>query len=320
MAITLAQAKVGMADKVDQMIIDEFRRGSMLLDSLIFDNAVSPGTGGSTLGYTYIRLKTPSMAQFRALNTDYTPQEAVREPATAMLKIFGGNFNLDRVIIDTAGAVNELQFQMQEQIRGAINLFHNTVINGDSALRPLEFDGLDVMLTGSNTEYNTTTAIDLSDDAAMSANYDAFLDGMNEFVSELEDRPTMFLANSKLITKIKNVARRAGYYERIEDAFGRSVDAWDGIPLVDMRYFWNGTTTVPCVPIDTDGETSLFAVNIAIDGFHGVSPVGNNIIKTALPDLTAPGVMKLGDVEAVMAVVLKNTRKAGVFRKIQVEA
>ena len=42
MAITLAEAKVGMADKVDQMIVDEFRRSSLLLDRLGFDNAISP--------------------------------------------------------------------------------------------------------------------------------------------------------------------------------------------------------------------------------------------------------------------------------------
>ena len=62
MAITLAQAKVGMADKVDQQVIDSFRRSSYLLDNLVFDNAVSPGTGGSTLSYGYIQLKTPSTA------------------------------------------------------------------------------------------------------------------------------------------------------------------------------------------------------------------------------------------------------------------
>lgn len=42
MAITLEQAKVGMADKVDQQVIDEFRRGSLLLDRMIFDDTVSP--------------------------------------------------------------------------------------------------------------------------------------------------------------------------------------------------------------------------------------------------------------------------------------
>ena len=70
MAITLAQAKVGMADKVDQAVIDEFRRESFILDRLTFDNAVSPGTGGSTLVYGYLKLKTPSLAAGRlTLNT-----------------------------------------------------------------------------------------------------------------------------------------------------------------------------------------------------------------------------------------------------------
>ena len=45
MAITLAEAKVGMADKVDQNVIDTFRCSSLLLDNLVFDNAISPGTG-----------------------------------------------------------------------------------------------------------------------------------------------------------------------------------------------------------------------------------------------------------------------------------
>lgn len=35
MPITLAEAKVGMADKVAQQVIDSFRRSSLLLDSLI---------------------------------------------------------------------------------------------------------------------------------------------------------------------------------------------------------------------------------------------------------------------------------------------
>ena len=57
MSITLAEAKVGMADKVDQQIVDMFRRSSLLLDQLTFDNVISPGTGGSTLTYGYIQLR-----------------------------------------------------------------------------------------------------------------------------------------------------------------------------------------------------------------------------------------------------------------------
>lgn len=314
--ITLEQAKVGMADKVDQAVIDEFRRGSLLLDTLIFDNAVSPGTAGSTLTYGYMKLKTPATAAFRKLNEEYTGNEATREKATADLKIFGGEFALDRVIINTSGAVDELDFQMKEKIAGAINLFHYTVINGNSTTNEDEFDGLDKMVTGSKTEYTST--IDLSTSALMDDNYNAFLDELTEFVSKMKGKPTMFLMNSTMKTKFKNIARRAGYYSRTEDAFGRSIDNWDGIPFVDLEEYFDGENTVPCVPIKEDGTTAIYAVQIAKDGFHGVSPTGDNIITTALPDLKAPGVIKKGDVEMVAAVVLKNTLKAGVFRGIKV--
>lgn len=73
MAITLAEAKVGMADKVDQQVVDEFRRSSLLLDRLVFDNAISPGTGGSTLTYGYIQLKPP-LLRLSVLSTANTPQ------------------------------------------------------------------------------------------------------------------------------------------------------------------------------------------------------------------------------------------------------
>ena len=43
MPITLQEAKVGMADKVDQQVIDKFRRSSLLLDTLTFDKALSDG-------------------------------------------------------------------------------------------------------------------------------------------------------------------------------------------------------------------------------------------------------------------------------------
>jgi hypothetical protein len=317
--ITLAQANVGMADKVDQMVIDEFRRGSLLLDMLQFDNAVSPGTGGSTLAYGYVRLKTPATAAFRPINTEYTPQEAIREQHTAYCKIFGGSFQLDRVIINTSGAVDELAFQMKEKVNGAINLFHNTVINGDMAVNVDEFDGLDTILTGSSTEYNTGSTLDLSTSAMMTANYNEALDMIEEFVSGMQGRPHAFLMNSTLKTKIKGIARRAGYYTRLEDAFGRSVDAWDNIPLIDLENFYNPATntTTPTVPI-VGGKTSMFAVQIAQDAFHGISPIGNAIISTALPDLNAPGVVKMGDVEMVAGVVLKNSLKSGVFRNIAV--
>lgn len=326
MPITLAQAKVGMADKVDQAVIDEFRRASFLLDLLTFDNAVSPGTGGSTLTYGYTRLKTPSTAGFRALNTEYTANEADRENLHVDLKIFGGTFQIDRVIQDTSGQINEMNFQLQQKIVGAANLFHNTVINGDSAVDSNAFDGLDKALTGSSTELNKDAVIDLSNESGLDTNKFAFLDQLDNFLAELDGRPTLLMGNSKLITKIKSIARRAGYATKTEDSFGRAVTGYDNIPLVDLGYFYNGSTTVPTSPIENrtvgtaqTGLTDLYAVSLGLDGFHGVSPTGNSVIRTFLPDFKAPGAVKTGEVEMVAAVALKATRKAGVLRNIKVQ-
>lgn len=327
MPITLEQAKVGMANKVDQQVIDEFRRSSLLLDRMIFDNAVSPGTGGSTLAYGYVRLKTPARAQFREINTEYTPQVADREDHIAKLKIFGGSFDIDRVIAETSGAVDEVQFQLQEKIKAASNLFHYTVINGDSAVDSKAFDGLDKALVGSSTELNTDSYIDLSDTNALDTNYKAFMDMLDDFLSELDGKPTFLLGNSKLMTKIRAVARRAGYLTPSEDAFGRKVDTFDGIPLIDLGYYVDeNNKSIPTVTIGertigentVSGLTDLYAVRLGLDGFHGATVTGNKIIRTYLPDFTQPGAVKKGEVEMIAAVVLKATRAAGVLRNIKV--
>lgn len=317
MPLTLAQAKVGMADKVDQAVIDEFRRSSLLLDRLVFDNAVSPGTGGSTLTYGYIRLKTPSVAAGRALNSEYVPGEAIKEKATTDLKIMGGSFQVDRVLEDTA-AQSEIAFQVSEKTKATANQFHNEVINGDSTSKETDFDGLDKILTGTDTEYKPTSGVDLSTSAAMTTNFDEFLDNMLTFISKLDGKPDMLLMNSTMLVKMKSVARRAGYYSRTENAFGASVDNWDGIPMVDLENYYDGTKTNPIVAIAADGTTDVYAVRIGLDGFHGVSPTGNKIIKTYLPRKDEPGAVKKGEVELVAGIALKNSKRAGVFRGIKV--
>jgi len=315
MAITLAEAKVGMADKVDQNIIDEFRRSSLLLDNLIFDNAIAPGTGGSTLTYGYVQLKTPSTAGIRTINSEYTAGEAKREKKTTTAIIMGGKFSIDRVLIGTAGAVDELAFQAEQKVKATANEFTDKVINGDADED--EFDGLDVLLKGTETEITST--VDVSTSALMDANYNALLDEVDAFLSTLEGKPSMLLMNNKMLTKMRSAARRAGYYSRSKDDFGRTVEAYNDIPMMDVGEYYNGIATVNIIPV-TNGKTDIYAVSIALDGFHGVSPTGSKVINSYMPDLTKPGAVKDGEVELVAGVALKNSKKAGVLRGIQIEA
>lgn len=324
MAITLAEAKVGMADKVDQMIVDEFRRSSLLLDKLVFDNAISPGTGGSTLTYGYIQLKTPSTAAVRAINAEYTAGEAKRVEKTAKAVIMGGSFQVDRVLQNTSGAVDELAFQAQQKIKATSNYFHNLVINGAAASSAVgyvasTFDGLRKLLDGTSSEL--TSGIDLSSAAKVDSNANAFIDQLDQLVHTIDGDTSMLLMNSAMLLKVRAAARRAGYYERTKDDFGRVVETFAGIPLMDCGKYYNGTASVDVIgtsaaSASADGTTSIYAVSIGLDGFHGISPTGNSVISSYMPDMTAPGAVKTGEVELVAGVVLKNTLKAAALNGI----
>ena len=324
MAITLAEAKVGMADKVDQMIVDEFRRSSLLLDRLVFDNAISPGTGGSTLTYGYIQLQTPSTAAVRAINAEYTAGEAKRVEKTAKAVIMGGSFEVDRVLQNTSGAVDELAFQAQQKIKATSNYFHNLVINGTSASSgagyvPNTFDGLKKSLAGTANEF--TTDIDLSDSTKLDSNSNAFIDQLDQLVHAIDGDASMLLMNGDMLLKVRAAARRAGYYERTKNDFGQTVETFAGIPLMDMGKYYNGSTSVDVIGTSTPsasaaGTSSIYAVSIALDGFHGISPTGTSVISSYMPDMNAPGAVKKGEVELVAGVVLKNTLKAAALNGI----
>lgn len=326
MAITLAEAKVGMADHVDQQVIDMFRRSSLLLDRLTFDNAISPGTGGSTLAYGYIQLKTPSTAAVRTINSEYTAGEAKREKKNTNAIIMGGSFQVDRVLQNTSGAVDELAFQAEQKIKATANYFHNLVINGTSASSgagfvPNTFDGLAKLLSGSSNEF--TSAVDITTSAAMDSNKNAFLDELDGLLAAVDGGASMLLMNTAMLIKARSIARRAGYYERSKDDFGRVVETYGGVPMVDLGKYYNGSASVDVVGTSAPsssaaGSTAIYAVSLGLDGFHGISPTGTGVINSYMPNMTSPGAVKKGEVELVAGVALKNTLKAAVLKGIAI--
>ena len=309
MAITLAEAKLNVQDDLQMGIIDEFRKSSFLFDNLTFDDCVSPTGGGGTLTYGYTRLLTQPTADFRDINSEYTPQSVTRKRYTVDLKVFGGAFDIDRVIAKMGGIVDETTLQIEQKVKAAAALFNDTVINGDSGVNSKAFDGLDKALLGSSTEYTPTAAIDLSDSAA--------IDTLDEFLLALDGTPSAIMGNTKLIAKIRAVARRSAMYSTKLNEFGQQVEYYGVTPLVDLGA--KAGSNDPVIGINGQGETSLYVARLGIDGFHGVSLAGDNVVNLWLPDFTNAGAVKKGEVEMVAAVALKASKAAGVFRKIKVK-
>lgn len=318
MAVTLVQAKLNVQDALQMGVIDEFRKNNFLLNNLTFHDAVSPTGGGATLTYAYTRLLTQPLADFRALDTPYVPSEVTKQRFTADLKIFGGSFQIDRVLAGMGGIVSEVTFQMQQKVKAAQALFNDTVINGDSAVDIDSFDGLDKALIGSTTEVTLPQAIVLDTSANVTANWQAFLDELDEFLMGLDGVPSAIMGNTKLIAKLRAIARRAGAYQMTKNDIGENIEMYGNIPLVDLGA--KPGTNDPVVPTAiATGMTCLYVARFGLDGFHAVSMAGQPPVKTWLPDMNQVGPLKTGEVEMVAAVALKATKSAAVLRGIKVQ-
>lgn len=326
MPITLAEARKNVTDDIQAQVIDEFRKSSYLLDNLTFHDCVSPIGGGGTLTYGYYRTESVSSASFRAINAEYPETSASKKKCSVDLKVFGGSFKIDRVIANMGGVVDEVQFQMDHLIRATKALAHDTIIHGNSADNALAFDGLDVAVTGTSTEWNRNEdceVIDLSSTEAIDANYKKFVDQMDEWLAELNN-PSCLMMNAKMLAKVRAVARRIGMYQAKEGEFGKTIDTYAGIPLIDLGEkpgatipSVNSSTTV--VETDSNGNSCIYAARFGMDGFHGVTLAGGNVIKTWLPTWEKDGAVKRGEVEMIMALALKETKSAGVFRNIKIK-
>jgi len=321
MAITLAEASKNVQDDLQAGVIDEFRKSNWIMDHLTFDDVVSPVGGGATMTYSYARLKTQPTADFRAINSEYTPQTTEKELFHATLKVFGGSYEIDRIIASMGGIASEVELQQAQKIKATNALFNDTFINGDSAVDTDAFDGLEKALVGSSTEYNGAagdSVIDLSTSALITANYTQFLDMLDEFLSGLDGTPSFIGGNAKLIAKLRACARRAGMYQTTKNDFGAQVESYGPTPFVDFGAKAGSNTDVVATDAAT-GLTSLYVGRLGLDGLHGISIAGQMPIRTWLPDFSTAKAVKPGEVEMVAAIALKATKAAGAFRKIKVK-
>jgi hypothetical protein len=317
MAVTLAQAKLNVTDDLQLGIIDEFAKSSYIMNHIPFDDCVSPVGGGATLTYGYTRLVTQPIAEFRAVNGEYATHEVEKQRYTTDLKVFGGAFEVDRIIAGMGGIADEVALQSSQKVKAASALFSDTIINGNSSADANVFDGLDVAVTGTDTEFNAGKTIDLSTSAQVTANHVEFTDQLDEFLTCLDGTPDALLMNTKMCAKMRAVARRAGMYQTTKDNFGNQVEYYGNIPFIDLGA--KPGTNDPIVAIDGKGETSIYAVRFGIDGFHAISMAGMPPVKIWLPDFSTAGAVKKGEVEMVAGCALKSTKAAGVFRGIKVQ-
>jgi hypothetical protein len=306
------------------------------MDQMAFDDTATPGAGGGSFVYAYNRLSTAASASPRAINSEYVPGKATREQVNASLKPFGGSFELDRVLRALGpAATNEQEFQLLQLQRAAIVRVQQEIVLGDTAVDARGFDGLSKVLTGTVNEVNSTT-LDItaatinSQVLAMAAldRLDAWLNGIipsvvgsgTSFgVAGVPPGTRAILGNTTSITRLRALARWAALYSSTTDSLNRFIEDYRGWTLVDIGDRMDGSAPIIPIGAAVAGETDLYAVALGMDGLHGASLAGMPLVNVYLPNWSDPAAVKITELEiGPLAVVLKNVRAAGVFRKVKV--
>lgn len=324
MPVTLAQAAQNATTDLDLAVIDEFRTNP-IMDLITFDDAVNPTGGGDVLQYGYTRLITTATAGFRAVNTEYTPQEVTTQRYTVDLKPLGGSFQVDRVLARIGPAASaSVSLNMTQKIKSTQAKFGDAVINGDSAVDANSFDGLSKALAGSSTEDLTVYSMAGTQDITWAFKVLSIVD---DLLSRVDGGASALIGNRRVLNIVRQASRIANMYVREVGPRATYLERYgDGGPLlVDAGLkAGSGTDVITYNATDPDGagplvagSSSLYAVRFGLDGFHGVSVAGGDLVRQWLPDFTTAGAVKTGEVElGPVAVALRRTKAAAVFRNV----
>lgn len=311
--VTLSQARAIIGDDVDRLVYDEFVKSNALLSVIPFHQAAAL-TGGGAFAYTYNAVTTQPEGGFRALNSDYTPQVAEVEQRTVVCKVLGGSFTVDRAIA-RAGSGATVAFQVSQKVKAAQATFNDAFINGDVATNSAQFDGISKLLTGTDTEIDGT-ALDWTNPSATNAVAYSVLRDLDALLSEIDGSENVrIFANKTAIARIRDAARIAGYRTATEDAAGRVIDAYNGVPLVDLGA--KPGTNDPVIPV-VEGVSDIYVVRFSEDGCHAVTPAGSPLVDTRLPNADSDSASLTGWVEMLAAIVLKSSKSAAVLRGVTV--
>lgn len=317
MPVSLSQARQNSTDALDLAVIDEFRT-NQILDLLTFEDVVNPAGGGATLTYSYTRKVSRGSAGFRAVNTEYPPDESTTSRHSVDLKILGGSFQVDRVLAKVGpAATGSISMNMRDKIESARAEFGNAIINGDSTTDEDSFDGLSKALAGSSTELD---AADGEYDWSASVNETTsftILEALDELLGTLDkSEGAAIIANKRAINKIKSAARRTSMYVEKPGPRETSLVSYGNVRLIEAGNTANGND--PVIPV-AGGLTDIYAVRFGLDAFHGVSTAGGALVSQWMPDFTTAGAVKTGEVEmGPVAVALKKTKAAAVVRDVKV--
>lgn len=265
MALTLLEAnKLNDGDIKKQAIIQMFAENSDLLRVLPIEDIP-----GASLTYD-LEAKLPGVG-FRGINEAFNESTGVINPQTELLRIVGGDLDVDLQLIKQRGIrVRDTHEAMK--VKALALTITGKIINGDSVLNPREFDGFRKRVGGSQLVEATQTA---GTNGALS------LFQLDEAIDKVDG--VTHLIMSKTMRNLMNSAARANAGGTIEwdlDEFGKRFATYNGYPILIVDV---DETDTKIIAFDEAGpaggavSTSIYVVAFGDDKVMGIQNDGIDV-------------------------------------------
>lgn len=283
MALTLTEAAKLSNDQLQQGVIETFVIESSFLDLIPFMDIEGNA-------YKYNEEATLPGVEFRAVNSAYSESTGTVNQKTEGLVILGGDADVDTFIVKTRGNLNDQRaVQTRMKVKAAVYGYQNAFINGDTAVDANSFDGLKKRLTGTQVIDAATNGLPV-----IGASADAqhiFLDKVDELLASVVGDVNFLAMNKAIRAKIRSSARRLGGWDMTRDEFGRSIETYNGIPLLDAGKTAAGADVIP--------QTETQGTSVVASSIYAVS-LGQDESDQAVTGLTNGGVdvRDLGEIDA----------------------
>jgi hypothetical protein len=216
--------------------------------------------------YRYNRQTTLGGIAFRGLNASYTPDQGVVNPLIESLSIMGGQVNTDRQLVNKQGDVARSN-AIAAKIKKAGLFFDRYVLQGDPAVDPLQFYGLNSRLTGNQLIIGGTNGATLT-----LAMVDQLIDAV---VGETKDK--ILCMNKAMRRKISALVLGAAG-GALPTNVGTQLREYNGVPIEVIDEDGDETPILPFT--ETQGSsnvtTSLYCIRLggSIDGEYTQGLVG----------------------------------------------
>lgn len=228
--------------------------------------------------YAWTRQAVLPGAAFRSLNSAYTESAGSTTRLTEALKAVGGDIDVDNYIVQTGGAQARTTHEEMKSTAIAQALGYAIVKGSLTAVGGATADpnGLDGLQARYGQGFSTSAVVDSGANASQIIANNGAGDALSlaklDEVILATDNTTHLLMAKKMRINITSKMRNSASLATTRDEFGRLVQTYNGIPILDADV--NGDTAALGFNENNDSTTSIYALSLSPSGLHLIQAGG----------------------------------------------